>query len=342
MSDGLYQQLVQLKTEAVGKIQQTKDLTTLEVLRRRFLGKKTLVPITQKLAGFNQHERAELGRQINEYKKTIAALLLSRAEKLQKNQALKITKERLDITAPGIETITGTLHPITQVKNRVVEIFARMGFEYEEARLLDDDYHNFTSLNIPENHPARDLMDTFRTENNLVPISHTSSMQNRILKSEKPPIAKIIFGRCFRREATDPRHEHTFHQIEGIYVDRKAAVSDLIGTLTAFLESFFERRLKTRILPTYFPFVEPGLEFHAECVFCQNSKNCRTCGSTGFLELIPSGMIHPLVLKEGGLNPQHHSGFAWAIGLDRLAMLMFGIDDIRWFHSGDLRFLKQF
>ncbi|MDP2873904.1 MAG: phenylalanine--tRNA ligase subunit alpha, partial [bacterium] len=194
---------------------------------------------------------------------------------------------------------------------------------------------------IPPQHPARDLWDTFWTEEGYIPITHTSSMQNRVMKMRKPPIRAIIPGRCFRREATDARHEHTFYQIEGIYVDKGITLTDLIGTLKTFMEAFYGHEVKYRIHPTYFPFVEPGLEFLIQCVICQG-KGCATCGQSGWLELVPCGPIHPKVLTMAGLDPEKYSGFAWGMGLDRLVMIKYGIEDIRHFHSGDLRFLKQF
>lgn len=248
-----------------------------------------------------------------------------------------------DKTLPGKKLPRGHLHPITQTFNEVVDIFRGMGFETWEARIVDDEYNNFEALNIPQNHPARDLHDTFHVANddnadgsNLVPITHTSSMQNRIYKSRTPPIASVIAGRCFRPEKLDPTHEHTFYQLEGVYVNENARVSDLIGTLKAFIKRYFEasegqEEPEVKILPTYFPFVEPGLEFVVK--FPSQDQ---------WLELIPSGMIHPKVLEEGGLNPTQWNGFAWAIGIDRLSMLKYGIDDIRWIHSGDLRFVRQF
>jgi phenylalanyl-tRNA synthetase alpha chain len=220
------------------------------------------------------------------------------------------------------------------VFEEVSEVFNRMGFETISARLVNNDFSVFTTLNFPENHPARDIMDTFYLKDGSIPIPHTSSMQNWILTNRKPPIAAVIPGRCFRNEKLDPTHEHSFYQLEGIYVNQKVRMSDLIGTLLTaanHISEKYELKLEFKILPTYFPFVEPGIEIHA-----------RRPDSDQWVELIPAGMIHPKVLEYGKIDPKTYNGFAWAIGIDRLAMFIYGIDDIRWFQSGDLRFVNQF
>lgn len=337
-------QILTLQKDFQARIESTQTFRELQQLKTELIGKKgVLTQLTKSLSKLSIKEKSILGKKINHAKQ----LLLNLLE--EKEQALKEQPEltqfpKIDPTFPGIKPQIGHLHPITQVSLRAVEIFQKMGFEVWQARLVDDKYHNYLSLNFPEGHPAMDIMDTLWIDDDLLPITHTSSMQNRVLKSKKPPLAAIVLGRCFRREATDPTHEHTFHQLEGVFVDEKVSLSDLIGTLKNFLESFFERELKLKVQPSFFPFVEPGIEMMAECIFCRHKSrlNCKTCNNSRWIELVPAGMIHPNVLKEGGVDTEKFSGFAWAIGLDRLAMLTFGIDDIRWFHSGDLRFLKQF
>ncbi len=240
----------------------------------------------------------------------------------------------IDPTIPVLPIDKGYLHPITQTYNEIVEIFMAMGFELVEARMVNTEEAVFSSLNFPKDHPARDLMDTFYLETNYIPIPHTSSMQNTLLTTRKPPIAAVIAGRCFRNEKLDSTHEHTFYQLEGMYVNQKVRLSDLIGTLKTAAQLISDRYqlgLEFKVLSTYFPFVEPGIEILA-----------RKPNSDKWLELIPAGMIHRNVLISGGLDPEIWNGFAWAIGIDRLTILKYGIDDIRWFHSGDLRFNQQF
>jgi len=216
-----------------------------------------------------------------------------------------------------------------------------MGFEIYTPFEIDDDYHNFTSLNMPEGHPARDAWDTFWTEDEHILITHTSSMQNRILKSANPPIRAIVPGKCFRNEATDARHEHTFYQVEGVYVDKGITMRDMLGTLQTYFEAFFEQSIKVKFMPDFFPFVEPGGQMALTCVLCKG-EGCKVCKHTGWLEILGCGMIHPNVLKEAGIDPEQYTGFAWGFGLERLIMLKANVQDIRLFHSGDLRFIKQF
>ena len=216
-----------------------------------------------------------------------------------------------------------------------------MGFSVEESRQLDDDYHMFTSLNFPPGHPARDNWDTFWTEEKLTPPAHTSTMQNRVLKEYDLPIRVVIPGRCFRNEATDASHEHTLHQVEGVYVDKNISLGDMLGTIKKYLEEYYETTLDIKLQPAYFPFTEPDLEFLISCPFCKKS-GCGTCGNTGWMEIMGCGMIHPNVLREGGIDPDVYTGFAWGFGLDRLVMIKHAIEDIRGFHSGNIDFLEQF
>lgn len=239
----------------------------------------------------------------------------------------------LDKTLPAPLKPIGHSHPINQTYTTVAEIFREMGFELLQARMVNDDNAVFSTLNFQKNHPARDLMDTFYLDSGAIPIPHTSSMQNWLLTHRQPPFAAVIAGRCFRSEKLDPTHEHTFYQLEGMYVNQNVRVSDLIGTLktaATTISNRYQLDLELKVLTTYFPFVEPGIEILA-----------RKPGMDKWLELIPAGMIHPQVIKAGGLDASWN-GFAWAIGIDRLTMLIHGITDLRWLHSGDLRFLQQF
>jgi phenylalanyl-tRNA synthetase alpha chain len=275
-----------------------------------------------------------------------------------KVQSIDVTAP-IDINTPAdkhprlLTADSGSRHPLmTEIEN-IADIFYRMGFAVASSRQLDDDYHMFTSLNFPEGHPARDDYDTFttvETDKNgkrFIAPAHTSTMQNRLLKkykknlSEGRPIAVVIPDRVFRNEDVDARHEHTFHQIEGIYVDKSIHAGHLVATIRVFLQDFYQRELKVKIQPFYFPFTEPSFEFAASCPFCEE-KGCNICSYTGWMELGGCGMIHPNVLKMAGIDPTEHTGFAWGFGIERLVMLRHNIEDIRHFQSGKLDFLRQF
>ncbi len=324
------------------KLSGQKELKDLEVLRIEFLGRKGKVnQLLQKITQLSPEKRREFGQEVNQLKRRIEAAIERKKQELRTDLENNLSKEKLDVTLPGQEPNLGHLHPITQMKWEIADIFQRMGFEVLEPLEVNSDYANFEALNIPPDHPARDMWDTFWTREGHLPITHTSSMQNWIYRNRKPPIRAVVIGRCFRNEATDAGHEHTFHQIEGVYVDRGITVAHLIETMRVFFSEFYGRELKTKVRPSYFPFVEPGLELAIECVLCRG-KGCSVCKQSGWLEILGCGQIHPSVLKEGGIDPKKHTGFAWGIGLERIIMLRYGIEDIRHFHSGDLRFIRKF
>ncbi|MBU1110680.1 phenylalanine--tRNA ligase subunit alpha [Patescibacteria group bacterium] len=342
----------QIKKSALNELAKTRDINTLAFWRKEYLGKVgKFTKLTRQIAQLPAKERASAGKAVNELKQALAKALQEREKQFHELPPSPVSRSQLstffDLTAPGADFQLGHLHPITQMRQYAEDIFVRMGFEVFEAREVDDDYHNFESLNMPPQHPARDLWDTFWTEDELVLITHTSSMQHRILLGQKPPIRAIIVGRCFRHEATDASHEHTLNQIEGLYVDKGIKLPDLIGTFKKFLDEFSQRDIKMKIQPSHFPFVEPGIEFLLDCAICFGTgevegERCSTCGGSGWLELAGAGMVHPSVLAEAGLDPQKYSGFAWGFGLDRLVMVKYGIENIRHFYSGDLRFIRQF
>ncbi|MBN1915526.1 phenylalanine--tRNA ligase subunit alpha [Candidatus Dojkabacteria bacterium] len=315
----------------------------LDEFRVKSMGRKSqLTNILRSIKDLKTEEKVLVGKKANEIKGKLENMIENKMAELQKKKVSKLAEtEWIDVTVPGKGHKPGHLHPTTQMMEYAEDIFQDMGFEIVYPNEIDDDYHNFTSLNMPEGHPARDAWDTFWTEEEHVMITHTSSMQNRILKSGSPPIRAIVPGKCFRNEATDARHEHTFYQFEGVYVDKGITLSDMIGTLQAFFNSFYERDLKVKFTPDFFPFVEPGGMVSLECVLCRG-KGCRVCKYTGWLEILGCGMIHPNVLKEAGIDHKTYTGFAWGFGLERLIMLKYNIEDVRLFHSGDLRFVKQF
>ncbi|MBN2015687.1 phenylalanine--tRNA ligase subunit alpha [Candidatus Dojkabacteria bacterium] len=334
-------QLEKITKKASDELLQAKDQRDLEKLRIKYLGRKSeLTRILRSIKNLPQKKRPIMGAKANEIRKRIEDLYNDATEKMKISKALD-KDEEIDVTIPVKAQAIGHIHPITQMLWRAEEIFQKMGFEIFEPFEIDDDYHNFESVNIPPGHPARDLWDTFWTEDGFIPITHTSSMQVRILKSRKPPIRAVVPGKVFRNERTDPRHEHTLSQIEGIYVDKGISLSDMIGTLKTFFDAFYGKDVQVKVVPDYFPFVEPGNGMNLSCVIC-DMKGCRVCKHTGWLEILGCGMIHPNVLREGGIDPDVYSGFAWGFGLDRLVMLKYGIEDIRHFRNGDLRFIRQF
>lgn len=293
-------------------------------------------------------ERGGYGKRINELKVVLESAVDTREAELE-----SATVEPLDITAPWdvnsgpqnlLPTENGSQHPLTSELENVSDIFTRMGFEVIESRQIDDDYHMFGTLNFPDNHPARDGYDTFRTEEGFIAPAHTSTMQNRILLGGKKKleaggqIGVVAIGRCFRNEDLDATHEHTFHQCEGVFVSETASLGQMLGTLRSFFEAYYGQSLNIRTQPSYFPFVEPGLEFAIEkpAALGGNSKEKE------WLEMLGCGMIHPNVLTAAGIDPKKYRGFAWGGGIERLVMLKYGIEDIRHFESGKLQFLREF
>jgi len=325
-----------------------KKFETLED-KRDILKAPELRELYGKIKDVSPEERPAFGQAVNDLKEEILALVAGH-EAAQESAHLA----PIDVTAPFdvnsapadrpslLPTEQGSRHPLSIEREVVAEIFARMGFNVIDSRQLDDDYHMFGALNFPDGHPARDDYDTFVTAEGLIAPAHTSTMQNRVLKDSKPPIRTVVIGRVFRNEDLDAKHEHTLHQIEGVYVDKNINVGHLLAILKQFLEAYYHKAdLKFRVQPAYFPFVEPGLEFAVGCPFC-DQKGCGTCKYEGWIELVGCGMIHPNVLLEGGIDPKEYSGFAWGFGLDRLVMMKHNIEDIRNFQAGKLEFLRQF
>jgi phenylalanyl-tRNA synthetase alpha chain len=250
-------------------------------------------------------------------------------------------EEFIDITEPGKSRPAGHLHPISQMRFELEDIFTSMGFTIQTGPEVETEYYNFEALNIPRDHPARDIQDTIWTADGNVLRTHTSSVQIRTMERLKPPIRAISIGRVFRYEETDASHEHTFYQVEGLMVDRNISVANLIAVMRTMLRAVFQRDVKIRLRPGYFPFVEPGFELDMSCLLC-SGRGCQVCKYTGWNEMLGCGMVHPNVLRAGNVDPERFSGFAFGLGLDRLVMMRYQIDDIRLFHSGDLRFLEQF
>ncbi len=333
------QTLLREFSQALAKIKNRQDL---EKIRVTFLGRRGKInQLLRQLPQLPPEERKTQGQKINQLKIKIQAALAKKEQQLASQMEKNLDREKFDVTLPGHRPQLGHPHPLTLIKWRAIDILQRMGFEVFEPPEVNTDKANFTALNIPADHPARDMWDTFWTREGHIPITHTSSYQNWIYRHRRPPIRAAVISRCFRHEATDASHEHTFYQLEAVYVDRQITVANLIETMRVFFSAFFEHDLRIKVRPSYFPFVEPGLEAAIECFFC-HQKGCEICKYSGWIEILGAGQIHPQVLATGGIDPQKYTGFAWGIGLDRLAMLYYGIEDIRHFHSGDLRFIRQF
>lgn len=341
--DTVLSELKSVVTSVSSKIAAAKTVAELEDLRVITLGRKSnLTEILKSIKSLDAAGKKEVGQEANKTKQTLESAFDSKLQSLRQQYLASIaTAEAIDISLPGIKPVKGTVHPITQMTQRCEDIFMNMGFEVFYPYAVDDDYHNFEALNLPPNHPARDSWDTFWTEDDHIAITHTSSMQNRILSAKNPPIRAIVPGRCFRNEATDARHEHTFNQLEGIYVDKGVTLTDMLGTLKEFFSKFYEQDVDVKFTPDFFPFVEPGGMMSLSCVLC-HGKGCAVCKGSGWLEVLGCGMIHPKVLEMAGIDANTYSGFAWGFGIERLVMLKYNVNDIRYFNSGNLDFIRQF
>jgi phenylalanyl-tRNA synthetase alpha chain len=341
-------QLKDLHTQALDELNKVNDPRELELWRVRHLGKKSnLTKVLRSLAALPLEERRKKGAQANEIKKALESSLEEK-EKLLREAIFTSPLEfqRLDITLPGRPVPTGRLHPTTQILNEICDIFKNMGFQVIEGPDVEWDYYNFEALNIPQHHPARDMFATLWIDPGSegkarLLRTHTSPMQIRLMETERPPIRAIVPGRVYRYEATDATHESMFYQVEGLAVDKGITMGDLKGTLFDFCHCLFGAERKVRFRCDYFPFVEPGVEVAIGCSTCDGA-GCRLCSYSGWLEILGAGMVHPDVLARVNIDPRIYSGFAFGLGVERVPMLRYGIDDIRLFYSNDLRFLKQF
>ena len=318
------------------------SLPELQQLKVKYLGKKGLVTEKLKtLSAITPEQRPAYGKTVNEVKQHIEQEI-TRLELLLKREDYKksILTEAIDVTLPGKYTPFGREHPIHMVLSEITGIFSSMGFEVEEGPEVELDYYNFEALNIPKNHPARDMQDTFYISDDVVLRTHTSPVQIRVMEKRKPPLKIIAPGKVYRCDA-DISHTPMFHQVEGFMVDTDIAFSDLKGVLQLFIHSMFSAETPVRFRPSYFPFTEPSAEVDMGCIFCAG-KGCRVCKQTGWLEILGAGMIHPRVFEYAGYSPDMYTGFAFGMGVERITMLKFGIDDIRLFFENDLRFLRQF
>lgn len=332
----------EIEIEANQKIEKAKSSVSVEEIRVEFLGKKgKIVDVLKNLKSVEESKRKEVAMLANKLKVEIESKIESKKENLkEKEYEDKINNvKKVDLTLPT-ELNIGSLHPITIVQKELEEIFQSMGFTVEDGNEVETEYNNFEAVNVPKHHPARDMQDTFWLENGQLLKTQTSAAQNKIMRKYGAPLKAIFPGRCFRNEELDASHENTFFQMEGMMIDKEVSIANLIYFMKTLLSEIFKKDVEVRLRPGFFPFVEPGFELDIKCIYC-GGKGCKVCKNGGWIELCPCGMIHPNVLNMGGIDPEKYSGFAFGLGLSRLAMMKYGINDLRVLNSGDLRSLKQ-
>ncbi|MDP4093663.1 MAG: phenylalanine--tRNA ligase subunit alpha [Bacillota bacterium] len=336
-------QLNNIKTQAENELSAVTAIQELENLRVKFLGKKgELTSVLRGMGSLSAEERPVIGQLANEVREFLENKIEEAKKRLVNSERnKKLADEVIDVTIPGKRKILGTKHPLSIVIDEITEIFLGMGYEIAEGPEVEKDYYNFEALNIPKNHPARDVQDTFYINENVVLRSQTSPVQIRTMQSKKPPIKIICPGRVYRSDAVDATHSPIFHQIEGLVVDKGVTMGDLVGTLEIFAKGLFGENSKIRLRPHHFPFTEPSAEVDVSCWAC-GGTGCRVCKNEGWIEILGAGMVHPKVLEECGIDPDVYSGFAFGIGAERTAMGRFNIDDLRLLYENDLRFLRQF
>lgn len=337
------EKLEQIKADVESILKDAADLDTLENIRIKYLGKKgELTSVLKGMGKLSKEERPKIGALANEIRSKLEAELDEKKTAIaSKLEEAKLKAEVIDVTMPGKKHSEGKLHPLTKVLNEIKDIFIGMGFQIADGPEVEYDYYNFEALNIPKDHPARDTQDTFYIEDNIVLRTQTSGMQVRVMEKTKPPIRIIAPGRVYRSDTVDATHSPVFHQIEGLVVDKNVTMADLKGTLEMFTKSLYGEDTKVRFRPHHFPFTEPSAEMDVSCFVC-GGKGCSVCKGEGWIEVLGCGMVHPKVLANCDIDPEEYSGFAFGIGLERIAMGKYDIDDLRLFFENDLRFLKQF
>jgi phenylalanyl-tRNA synthetase alpha chain len=343
MTMSIREEIQTTRQQAEDEVSGCRGLEGIESLRIEFLGRKgRIASLMKKLPALPAEDRKEIGRLLNETKAEISLLISRKSSQLTEEEAQARRRvETLDVTLPGRSPLQGKKHIITRTLEEMIDLLAYHGFSVEYGPEVETDYYNFGALNFPEDHPARDMQDTFYITDSLLLRTHTSPTQIHVMETYKPPIRVCMPGKCFRNEAINARSYILFHQIEGLYVDEGVTFGDLKSTLYAFLTSYFRREIKLRFRPSFFPFTEPSAEVDVSCFLC-SGKGCGVCKRSGWLELLGAGMVHPNVFRAVGYDPEKYTGFAWGMGIERLIMQKYGIDDIRMFFDNDLRFLEQF
>lgn len=335
--------LQKLTADALATINAADNLDILDQIRVDYLGKKgELTSLLKTLGKLPAEKRKAAGQDINNAKREVQQALEQRKQSLEAEKLkAKLASEKIDVTLPGRGQQAGGLHPVTRTMARIEDLFSRLGFSVEQGPEIEDDFHNFEALNIPSHHPARAMHDTFYFDANTLLRTHTSPVQVRHMETDKPPLRIIAPGRVYRCDS-DLTHTPMFHQVEGLLVDENVSFADLMGTLADFLKQFFENEnLQTRFRPSYFPFTEPSSEVDIQCVMCKG-EGCRVCGHTGWLEVLGCGMVHPKVFESAGIDTEKYTGYAFGMGVERLAMLRYGVNDLRLFFENDIKFLQQF
>ena len=335
-------ELTRIVEQALGEIEAADDLPVLDQLRVQYLGKKGLISLQMKTLGsLAVEERPLFGKLINEAKEEVASRIASRRRILELHELeARLASEKVDVTLPGRGRAPGGMHPVSRSMRRIETLFQRAGFAVEQGPEIEDEFHNFEALNIPDYHPARAMHDTFYFPDGRLLRTHTSPVQIRAMVGQKPPFKLIAPGRVYRCDS-DLTHTPMFHQVEGLVVDHDVSMANLKSILQQFLQQFFERDLRVRLRPSYFPFTEPSAEVDIECVMC-GGEGCRVCSGTGWIEILGCGMVHPNVLRNVGIDPEEFTGYAFGMGVERLTMLRYGVNDLRLFFENDLRFLRQF
>ena len=325
------------------KVKIVKKIKDIEKIKNECLGRKgELTLLLRKLGSLSKEDRPKIGKLLHQYKKEIEELIQKKTIEIVRSEKEKrIKSESIDISLLGKRMDRGTIHPIQLILKEIEEVFLGLGFKIEEGPEVELDYYNFEALNIPKDHPARDDQDSFFINNDILLRTHTSPVEIRVMEKQKPPIRIIATGKCYRRDSTDSTHSPMFHQIEGLAVDENITFGDLKGVLTVFTHRIFGKDRKIRFRPGFFPFTEPSAEVDVSCLLCKG-RGCQSCGYTGWLEIMGAGMTDPAVFKKVGYDSEKYSGFAFGMGVERIAMLKYGINDIRLFFENDLRFLKQF
>ena len=337
------EQIESIRKNAEIEIANAKDLQTLNDVRVKYLGKKgELTAVLRGMGGLSEAEKPIVGSLVNEVR-DILEDLISKSEKAIKEEILieKLKTEKIDVTMPSKKIELGTKHPITKVIDEVKEIFIGLGYEIADGPEVEYGKYNFDKLNIPEDHPARDLKDSFYITDDILLRTETSAVQARVMEAKKPPIRAIVPGTVYRSDSVDATHSPVFHQVEGLVVDKNLKMSDLKGTLETFIKSYLGKDVQVRFRPHYFPFTEPSAEMDVTCFVCKG-KGCRVCKGEGFIEILGCGMVHEKVLRNCGIDPEEYTGFAFAFGVERIAMAKYNINDLRLLYENDVRFLKQF
>ena len=331
-----------IKSAALLAVEEADSSAALNDVRVRFLGKNGEMTSLMKLLGtVSKEERPAMGKALNDVRVEIESALDAKiAAVSEREKQARLAAEAVDVTLPAKTPRTGTLHPLTQVREDIIKVFLGMGFSVAEGPEIESDLFNFQLLNVPKDHPARDMQDTFYVNDNFVLRTHTSPMQARIMTTQQPPVRVVIPGRVYRSD-DDASHSPIFHQIEGLAVDKHITMGDLEGCLQTFAEQLFDKDTKIRLRPSYFPFTEPSVEVDVTCAIC-HGKGCRVCKGTGWVEILGAGIVNPAVLDMCGIDSKEYSGFAFGMGIERIAMIKYGIPNIKLFYENDVRFLKQF